>query len=82
MIGSLEQRTICSVCSYRSSYWSCSFEKTVLKFLQYAQEKSSVGASFLIKLQALEFIEKKTPTQVFSCEYCQTFNNTYFEEHF
>ena len=24
---------------------------------------------------------KKTPTHVFSCEYCETFKNNYFEEH-
>ena len=24
---------------------------------------------------------KETPAQVFSCEYCKIFNNTYFEEH-
>ena len=24
---------------------------------------------------------KVVPTQVFSCKYCQTFKNTYFEEH-
>ena len=24
---------------------------------------------------------KKTPTQVISCEYCEIFKNTYFEEH-
>ena len=24
---------------------------------------------------------KKTPTQVFSCEYYEIFKNTYFEEH-
>ena len=24
---------------------------------------------------------KKTPTQVFSCEYCETVKNTYFEEY-
>ena len=24
---------------------------------------------------------KETPTQVFSCEYCEMFKNTYFEEH-
>ena len=23
----------------------------------------------------------ETPTQVFSCEYCEIFKNTYFEEH-
>ena len=24
---------------------------------------------------------KETPAQVFSCEYCKIFKNTYFEEH-
>ena len=24
---------------------------------------------------------KETPTQVFPCEYCEIFKNTYFEEH-
>ena len=33
----------------------------------YSQENTSVWASF--------------PTQVFSCEYCKIFKNTYFEEH-
>ena len=33
----------------------------------YSQENTSVWASF--------------PTQVFSCEYCKIFRNTYFEEH-
>ena len=31
-------------------------------------------------LQGCKFI-KKTPTQVFSREYCEIFKNTYFEEH-
>ena len=31
----------------------------------------------LLKLQALQ----ATPTQVFSCETCETFKNTYFVEH-
>ena len=32
---------------------------------------------FLIKLQAfsLQFIKKKTPVQVFSCEFCKIFKN-------
>ena len=27
------------------------------------------------------FYQKETPTQLFSCEYCEIFKNTYFEEH-
>ena len=29
----------------------------------------------------LQLYEKETPTQVFSCEHCEIFNNNYFEEH-
>ena len=32
-------------------------------------------------LQARNFIKKETPAQVISCEYCEIFKNTYFEEH-
>ena len=32
-------------------------------------------------LQARNFIKKETPAQVISCEYCEVFKNTYFEEH-
>ena len=35
-------------------------------------------------LQALNlqvFLKKKTPTQVLSCEICEIFKNTFFEEH-
>ena len=26
-------------------------------------------------------VRKETPTQVFSCEYCKTFKNTFYSEH-
>ena len=32
-------------------------------------------------LRAWNFILKKTPTEVFSCEICEIFKNIYFEEH-
>ena len=32
-------------------------------------------------LQARNFIKKKTPTQVFPCEYCEIFNNNFFIAH-
>ena len=31
--------------------------------------------------ERLQLYSKQTPTQVLSCEYCETFKNTYFEEH-
>ena len=31
--------------------------------------------------EGLQLYQKETPTQVFSCEYCEIFKNTYFGEH-
>ena len=35
----------------------------------------------VVSLQAWNFILKKAPTQVFSCEIYEIIKNTYFEEH-
>ena len=35
----------------------------------------------VVSLQAWNFILKKAPTQVFSCEIYEIIDNTYFEEH-
>ena len=47
-----------------------------LKISQNSQENTCVGI--------FNFIEKESPahspTQVFSCEYCEILKNTYFEE--
>ena len=52
---------------------------------QYSKEKSSLGVSSLIKLQAFKpatlLKRKETPIQVFSCEYGDIFKSTYVEEH-
>ena len=32
-------------------------------------------------LKACNFIKKENPTPVFSCEYCDIFKNSYFEQH-
>ena len=36
--------------------------------------------SKIVGVQASKY-KKETLTQVFSCEYCKTFENTYFKEH-
>ena len=38
---------------------------------------------FLLKLQAkaCHFIKKETLAQMFSCEFCEIFKNTFFTEH-
>ena len=53
-----------------------------LKISQNSQE-TPVLDSFLIKLQAesSNFIKKEILAQLFSCEFCKFFKNTYLIEH-
>ena len=55
----------------------------VLKNFANFTEKHLCWSLFLIKLQAvnLQVLYKKTPTQGLSCEVCETFKSTYFQEH-
>ena len=59
-------------------------KKVVLTNFAISWESTCVGVSFLIKLLAFRpaTLLKKTSIQVFSCEYCEIFQNTYFEKHF
>ena len=34
-----------------------------------------------VQAEACNFIKKETPTQVFSCEYCEIFKGSFFIEH-
>ena len=58
-------------------------QKVFLEISQNSQENTCARVSFLIKLQvsACNFIEIETLAQVFSCEFCEIFNNTFFTEH-
>ena len=58
----------------------CSVKKVFLKISQNSQENTCARASFLIKLlaEACNFIKKEALAQVFSCEFCEIFKNTYF----
>ena len=53
-----------------------------LKISQDSQENTCARVSFLIKLQVsvCNFIKKETLAQVFSCEVCKNFKNTFFTE--
>ena len=50
-------------------------EKVFLKISQTSQENTCVGVFFY------EVFKKETPTRLLSCEVCETFKNTYFEEN-
>ena len=56
-------------------------KKPVLKNFAIFKGKHLCWSLFLIKLQGLQLYLKDTPTQVFSCEYCEIFKKTYFEEY-
>ena len=76
-------KTYCDSVIYRSIHRRCSIEEGVLENFANFTGKHVSWSHFVIKLQPLgpATILKKTPTQVFSCEICEIFKNTYFEEH-
>ena len=60
----------------RSSHQSCSVRIGVLRNFTKLAEKHLCKSSFLIKLQACNFIKKEN-----SCEFCEISKNTFFREH-
>ena len=54
-----------------------------LKILETSQENACVEAFFnkAAGLDPAKFFKQETSTQVLSYEVCETFKNTYFEEH-
>ena len=48
---------------------------------QNSQESTCATDSFLIKLQACNFIKKESLVQVLSCEFSEISKNTFFTEH-
>ena len=63
----------------RSSHQRRFAKNGVLKNFAKFTEKHLCWSLFLIKLHKLYW--KETPTQMFSCEFCDNFKNTYLEEH-
>ena len=53
--------------------WRCSVEKV---FLEISQNSQNTCASLFF--QACNFIKKETPALVFSCEFCEISENTFF----
>ena len=56
-------------------------QKLFLEMSQNSQENTCARVSFLIQLQACNFIKKETLAQVISCEFCKFSKNTSFREH-
>ena len=68
----------------RGSRWQMFFKISVLKNFAIFAGKHLCWSLFLEKLQTWRSatLLKKTPIQMFSCEYCGIFKNTFFIEHF
>ena len=62
----------CRLFSAESAARRCSEKTVFLKISQDSQENTCTGVSFYIKLQAF--------SQVFSCEFCEIFKNTFFHK--
>ena len=58
-------------------------KKSVLKNFAIFTGKNLCQSLFLIKLQAQAWnlLIKETLAQVFPCEFCEVFKNTFFTEH-
>ena len=67
----------------RSNHQRCSIKKGVLKNFTKFTGKHLCQRLFFNKVpgQACNFIKKESLTQVFSCEFCKNFKNTFFTEH-
>ena len=57
------------------------YEKVFLEISQNSLENTCARDSFLIKVQAWNFIKEGSLAQVFSCEFCKISKNIYFTEH-
>ena len=68
---------------HRTSRWRCSVKKVFLKKSQNSQENTCASLFFnkIAGLKGCNFNKKETQAQVFSCEFCKIFKNTYFKEH-
>ena len=55
-------------------------KKAFLEISQNSQENTCTRDSFLIKLDAWNFIKKESLAQVYSCEFCKISKNTFFTE--
>ena len=74
---------------YRSSHRRCFMKKGVLENFAKFTGKHLCQSLFFNKVadlrktppMACNFIKKDTLAQVFSCEFCEIFKNTFFTEH-
>ena len=69
--------------SFRSSHLELFYQKGVPRNFAKLTGKHLCQSLLSVKLQAqaCNFIKKETLAQVFSCEFCESFQNTFFMKH-
>ena len=61
-----------------AAVWKCSVKKVFQEISQNSQENTCVRVFFNKVAGTCNFIKKETLTQVFSCEFCEIYKNTFF----
>ena len=64
---------------YRWSHFQITCMNVV--FVWYCAGKHLCHSLFLIKSEVVGFIKKEIPSQMFSCEFCNIFKNSFSKEH-
>ena len=64
------------------SHQRCSVKKGVLRNFAKFNGKHLCQCLYFNNVAGLNFIKKEALAQVFSCEFCEIFKNTFFTEHF
>ena len=75
VLCSFEEK-VCENRMNRSGHRRCFLQKVFVNISQNSQENICARVSFLINFL---FFKKETLAQVFSCEFCEIFNNTFFK---
>ena len=70
-----------NVSSMRSNHRGYSVKKGLLKTFANFTEKHLCWSLSFNKFACLRLIEKETPTQVLSCEFCKIFKNTFSTQY-
>ena len=65
----------------QTSVRRCSKKQMFLEILQNSYFNTHTSKS-LFETAIYNFIDKKTPPEACSCDFCKIFKNTFFKEHF
>ena len=80
----IDENSVCLLLNkYRNSHQRCCIKKAVFKSFAKFTEKHLCERLFFNKVAATAYnsIKKVTLLQVFSCEFCVIFKNTFLTEH-